>query len=55
MARFKPYIAYWIRSRGPGSKRDSIPIAYWIRSRGPGSKRDSIPVGLYRTDVEDRP
>lgn len=21
-----PYIAYWIRSRGPGSQRDSVPI-----------------------------
>ena len=64
-----PYIAYWVRSRGPGSKRDSVPIyvlgtttradegivGHDLRVRPLRLGKGSYTTVVSPDDVEDRP
>jgi hypothetical protein len=64
-----PYIAYWIRSRGPGSQRDSVPIyvlgttsrtdegivGHDLRVRPLRLGKGSYTMVVSPDDVEDRP
>jgi hypothetical protein len=64
-----PYIAYWIRSRGPGSARDSVPIyvlgtttradegivGYDLRARPLRLGKGPYTMVISPDDVEDKP
>lgn len=64
-----PYIAYWIRSRGPGKERDSVPIyvlgtttradegivGYDLRARPLRLGKGPYTMVISPDDVEDKP